>query len=89
LNIRAAEGGGLGFHTIKNDRTTLDFLGGLNYTHENYTALTRNFVALTLGEDLTHKIGKSTVLTQDLNFFPDLNNTANSARHLILVASPS
>jgi putative salt-induced outer membrane protein len=75
LNIRAAEGGGLGFHAIKNDSTTLDFLGGLNYTHESYTALTRNFAALTIGEDLTHKIGKSTVLTQDLNFFPDLNNT--------------
>lgn len=75
LNIRAAEGGGLGFHAIKNDNTTLDFLGGLNYTHESYTAFTRNFAALTIGEDLTHKIGKSTVLTQDLNFFPDLNNT--------------
>ena len=75
LNIRAAEGGGLGFHAIKNDNTSLDFLGGLNYTHESYTAFTRNFAALTIGEDLTHKIGKSTVLTQDLNFFPDLNNT--------------
>lgn len=76
LNIRAAEGGGLGFHAIKNDSTTLDFLGGLNYTHESYTVFTRNFAALTIGEDLTHKIGKSTVLTQDLNFFPDLNNTS-------------
>jgi putative salt-induced outer membrane protein YdiY len=75
LNIRAAEGGGLGFHAIKNDSTTLDFLGGVNYTHENYTVFTRNFVALTMGEDLTHKIGKSTVLSQDLNFFPDLNHT--------------
>lgn len=75
LNIRAAEGGGLGFHAIKSDSTTLDFLGGLNYTHESYTVFSRNFAALTIGEDLTHKIGKSTVLTQDLNFFPDLNNT--------------
>lgn len=75
LNIRAAEGGGLGFHAIKNDSTTLDFLGGLNYTHESYTTLTRNFAALSMGEDLIHKIGKSTVLTQDLNFFPNLNNT--------------
>jgi len=75
LNIRAAEGGGLGFHVIKNDSTTLDFLGGLNYTHESYTVFTRNFAALTIGEDLTHKIGRSTVLTQDLNFFPNLNHT--------------
>jgi putative salt-induced outer membrane protein len=77
LNIRAVEGGGLGFHAIKNERTTLDFLGGVNYTHESYTAFTRNFAALSIGEDLTHKIGKSTVLTQDLNFFPDLNNTGD------------
>lgn len=75
LNIRAVEGGGLGFHAIKNDSTTLDFLGGLNYTHESYTAFSRNFAALTIGEDLTHKIGKSTLITQDLSFFPDLNNT--------------
>lgn len=75
LNIRAVEGGGLGFHAIKNDGTTLDFLGGLNYTHESYTAFSRNFAALTIGEDLTHKIGKSTSITQDLSFFPDLNNT--------------
>jgi putative salt-induced outer membrane protein YdiY len=75
LNIRAVQGGGLGFHAIKNDRTTLDFLGGLNYTHENYTVFTRNFAALTIGEDLTHKIGKSTVLSQDLNFFPNLSHT--------------
>ena len=75
LNIRAAEGGGLGFHAIKNDRTTVDFLAGVNYTHESYTAFSRNFVALTFGEDWTQKLGKSTVLTQDLNFFPDLNHT--------------
>ena len=75
LNIRAVEGGGLGFHAIKNDRTALDFLGGVNYTHESYTVFARNFAALTIGENFTQKIGKSTALTQDLNFFPNLNNT--------------
>lgn len=75
LNIRAVEGGGLGFHAIKNDRATLDFLGGANYTHESYTFFTRNFVALTIGESWTQKIAKSTELVQDLNFFPNLNDT--------------
>ncbi len=75
LNIRAVEGGGLGFHAIKNDGTALDFLGGLNYTHESYTVFTRNFAALTIGENFSQKIGKSTTLLQDLNFFPDLNHT--------------
>ncbi|MGH9517315.1 MAG: DUF481 domain-containing protein, partial [Terriglobales bacterium] len=30
--------------------------------------------ALTLGEELMHKLGKSTVLNQKLYFFPDLNS---------------
>jgi hypothetical protein len=48
-------------------------LGGINYTHEAYTTLTRNFAALSIGEELTHKIGKGTVLNQRFGFFPDLN----------------
>lgn len=75
LNLRSVLGGGLGFHAIKSDRTTLDFLGGLNYTRENYSAFNRNFAALTLGEELNHKLGAATVLTQKLYFFPDLSDT--------------
>jgi putative salt-induced outer membrane protein YdiY len=74
LNLRSVFGGGLGYHAIKNDNTTLDFLGGLNYTRESYTTLQRNLVALTLGEELMHKLGKSTVLNQNLYLFPDLNS---------------
>jgi putative salt-induced outer membrane protein YdiY len=37
--------------------------------------LVRNFGALTLGEELTHKLGKTTVLTEKLYFFPDLTET--------------
>ena len=37
LNLRQVYGGGLGFHAIKNDNTTLDLLGGIAYTRENYT----------------------------------------------------
>jgi putative salt-induced outer membrane protein YdiY len=74
LNIRSVLGGGGGYHAVKNDRTALDLLAGGNYTHEAYTAFTRNFAALTIGEDLTQKIGKGTVLNQDLGFFPDLSD---------------
>jgi putative salt-induced outer membrane protein len=77
LNLRSVFGGGLGYHAIKNDNTTLDFLGGLNYTRESYTTLQRNLVALTLGEELMHKLGKSTVLNQKLYFFPDLNSAGD------------
>lgn len=74
LNIRSVFGGGLGYHAIKNDNTTLDLLAGLNYTHESYTGLTRNFAALTIGEELMHKLGKSTVLNESLTFYPNLND---------------
>jgi len=74
LNLRSVLGGGAGYHAIKEDRTTLDLLGGLNYTRESYTTLSRNFAALTLGEELMHKLGKSTVLNERLYLFPDLNS---------------
>jgi putative salt-induced outer membrane protein YdiY len=76
LNIRSVLGGGLGLHAIKTDRTTLDFLGGINYTRENYTTFNRSFAALTLGEELARKLGATTALTQKLYFFPDLNDTS-------------
>jgi putative salt-induced outer membrane protein YdiY len=78
LNLRSLVGTGFGYHAIKNDRTTLDLLGGINYTRESYTAVapnpafTRNFAAFTFGEELSQKLGKSTVLTQKLYFYPDL-----------------
>jgi putative salt-induced outer membrane protein YdiY len=75
LNLRSVIGGGAGFHAIKSDRTTLDLLAGLNYTHESYTSLSRSLAALTIGEELMHKVAKSTVLNQRLYFFPDLTNT--------------
>jgi hypothetical protein len=37
LDLRQVYGGGLGFHAIRSDRTILDFLTGLNYTHETYS----------------------------------------------------
>jgi putative salt-induced outer membrane protein len=94
LDLRAVYTGGLGYHAIKSATTTLDFLAGLNYTHETYSngpqvtpvtvpptytsyGVTNKFAALTLGEELTHKAGKTTVLTQKLYFFPDLSNTGN------------
>jgi len=73
LDLRSVFGGGLGWHAIMNDRTTLDFLGGANYTRENYSTLQRNIIAITAGEELMHKLGKSTVIVQKLYAYPDLN----------------
>ncbi len=75
LNLRTVLGGGLGFHAIKSDKTTLDFLVGPNYTRENYDTVTNSFAALSLGEELSRKLGASTLLTQKLYFFPNLSDT--------------
>ena len=94
LDLRQVYSGGFGFHAIKSDSTILDFLGGLNYTHETYSngtllipaippnpavyvsyGKTNKFAALTLGEELNQKLGKSTMLTQNLGFFPNLQQT--------------
>jgi putative salt-induced outer membrane protein YdiY len=91
LNLRSVGSVGLGYHVIKSDRTTLDFLAGVNFTDENYTEtitntsvtppttstrkVVHNFAALTLGEELTHKWGKNTVLVQKLYFYPNLTQT--------------
>ena len=93
LDLRQVYGGGLGYHAIKSDNTTLDFLGGLNYTHETYSngsvvvagpppifgsyGVTNRFVALTLGDEWDQKVGKSTTLTQTFGFFPDLQHTGD------------
>jgi len=72
--LRSVFSAGLGLHVIKSDRTTLDLLGGGNYTRENYSTLQRNVAALTIGEELTHKLGEATVLTQKLYAYPDISN---------------
>jgi putative salt-induced outer membrane protein YdiY len=97
LDLRQVYTGGFGYHAIKSDNTTLDFLGGINYTHETYSngteiaptppsttptgiftsyGKTNKFAALTLGEELNHKLGKSTVVTQNFYFYPDLQDTS-------------
>jgi hypothetical protein len=92
LDLRAVYGGGFGLHAINNDATILNVLGGVNYTHETYSngplvvgtvppvyasyGVTNKFVALTLGEELTQKMGKSTVLTENAYIYPDLQNTS-------------
>ena len=79
LNLRSVVGGGLGWHAIKRPSTTFDILGGLVYTRENYTQLAplprliHSFAAAQIGDELMHKVAKSTVITQRAYFFPNFN----------------
>jgi putative salt-induced outer membrane protein YdiY len=73
LDLRSVFSGGLGFHAINTDRTTLDLLGGGNYTRENYSTLSRDLAAITAGEEFLRKVGAATVITEKLYAYPDLN----------------
>ena len=77
LNYRIVPNGGLGFHAIATDRTTLDLLGGFGYTRESYTTgLTNNLFTATLGDELAFKWFKSTTIVQNLYYLPALNDTS-------------
>ena len=96
LDLRQVYTGGFGYHAIKSDRTILDLLGGLNYTHETYSngnliapgpppvydsyGKTNRFLALTLGEEWDQKVGKSTTIVQTVGFFPDLQQEVGEYR---------
>jgi putative salt-induced outer membrane protein YdiY len=83
LNVRQIYSGGLGYHLISTDKTTLDLLGGVNYTRETYSGTTkgagvgteRNLAGVTTGETFMHKFGAATVVTEQFYFYPDLTNT--------------
>lgn len=92
LDLRSIYGGGLGVHAIKSSSTTLDLIGGLNYTHETYSdgvpvvpatvpptltsyGMTNRFMAATIEDDFMHKLGKTTVVTQKLDFYPGLTDS--------------
>ena len=89
LDLRSSFGGGIGLHAIKNPTTSLDLLGGINYTHESYSGVpqvppltgfysyTKSYAAAVAGDTFTHKLGKSTDVMQSFFFYPDLNNTSD------------
>jgi len=85
LDLRTVLGGGLGFHVIKNDRTTFDLMGGGDFDHDAFTAgatsatgttgLTRSQGEILVGESLLYKVAKSTALNEALQVFPNLSDT--------------
>jgi putative salt-induced outer membrane protein YdiY len=90
LDLRSIVGGGFGWHASKTPKQTFDVLGGIVWTHENYSSTatvpstTNSFPALDLGEQYTRKIGVASLFTEQANVYPDLSSlgqvqfTANS-----------
>lgn len=78
LNERLSPNGGLGYHVINTKATTLDVLGGIGYTYENYVGgVVNNFINATVGEVLTHNFTENTAINEKLYFFPYLNDAGN------------
>ena len=91
LDLRYILGGGIGFHAIKTPNTTLDFLAGINYTHESFSDLMQtnptpppvtifynhsdSTAALTVGDNFTHKLGKNSVFAQTFLLYPSFSQT--------------
>jgi hypothetical protein len=78
LDFRFVGGGGVGFHAIKTDRTTLDLLVGANYTHERFSFIgplglpvetTRDLGEANFGDDFTHKLTGVTSINQSLRYY--------------------
>ena len=80
LNLRSVFGGGIGYHLIKHHRTTLDLLGGANFTRENYIEIQRNLGAGQVGEEFKLKLGKNTSLIQNFAYFPDITEPGGNYR---------
>lgn len=84
LDLRQIYSAGLGWNAINKPDTTLDVEAGLNYTRESYSgtatlspglSVKRNLVAVTTGEDFTHRFSKVTSVDEHFFFYPDLSNT--------------
>jgi hypothetical protein len=85
LELRSIVGGGFGWHASKTPKQTFDILGGLVWTHENYSAVAatdttpltpasvNSFAALDLGEQYTRKLGASSLFTEQAYIYPDLS----------------
>jgi hypothetical protein len=80
LELRSTLGGGFGWHASKTAKQTFDVLGGVVWTHENYSAnssgpnTTNSFPALDFGEVYSRKFGAASLLTEQAYIYPDLSS---------------
>jgi putative salt-induced outer membrane protein YdiY len=76
LDLRFVFGGGAGYRAVKKENTSLDFLGGADYSREKFSApLIRNSAEAYWGNNLGYKISKNTTLTQSFRMFNNLTDT--------------
>jgi hypothetical protein len=77
LDLRSISGAGFGWHTIRSERTTLDVLGGMAWTREEYSLdPRRDFLSGKLGEEFSTGLWPGTQLRQSGYYYPDLNDSS-------------
>jgi putative salt-induced outer membrane protein YdiY len=76
LTLRWVLGGGLGYHAIRNERTKLDLLGGLDMNREYFEGFDNDRTSLEaqLGQTLSHQFTPRVSFKEQLFFFPNLSN---------------
>jgi putative salt-induced outer membrane protein YdiY/small nuclear ribonucleoprotein (snRNP)-like protein len=76
LTLRFVIGGGLGYHAIRNERTQLDLLGGIDWNREYFKGdlNDRSTAEAQLGQTLSHRFSPRVSLKEQLFFFPNLTD---------------
>jgi putative salt-induced outer membrane protein len=78
LDLRFVIGGGLGFHAVKNDHSSLDLLAGADYNRSSYsTPLVQNSAELYWGDEYTLKLSSASTLTQSYRMFNSLTESGS------------
>lgn len=76
LDLRNVIGGGLGYHIVKNERTTFDFFGGASYNQEFFqNDITRRSAEVVLGETLSYRLNGRTSLNERFAIYPNMTET--------------
>ena len=76
LDLRFVVGSGLGYLAVKNERSRLGFVGGLDFNHSSYsTPLVKDSAEAYFGDDYNYRLSSASSLTQSFRMFNDLTNT--------------
>jgi putative salt-induced outer membrane protein YdiY len=77
LDLQMALGAGVGYHAIKDSRTTVDLLVGPSFVRQSFTTFNRSSGEVLLGESLTRKFGASSAFNEALFFYPNFTSTGD------------
>ncbi|MGH9675092.1 MAG: DUF481 domain-containing protein, partial [Bryobacteraceae bacterium] len=78
LDLRFVPAAGVGWHAVKNDRTTFDVFTGASMNREFFvTGLSRTSGEVLLGNELVHKINSTLSFRERLVVYPNFTDTGS------------